>query len=492
MATVDITKQTLAQLKKCLAVPVKKADGLTMESGLTNYDLQPAAKLLYPVLSPLRNETPRVKGNGGDATHWKAITGVNTTNLSMGVAEGRRNAVMVTETEDYNAPYATLGLENSVTDEAIDSGEGFDDLRALCSKNLLEATIIGEEGVLLGGNYSLKLGKTPTPALVAKSSGGFLGAAKTVSVLAVALTYEGLNNASVERGVAALITRKNADGTEDTYGGGSAQKSAAASVTTGAGSSNAIAASVDTVKGAFGYAWYWGVAGSERLGAITTINSLVIQEDAQGEQLVSALPDADHSTNKLLLDGFLTQTIKGGGYYKALDTGTPGEGTGLTPDKAAGIVEFDEALKWFWDRYRVSPDEILCNAQEIVNVTQKIIENGGSPLFRFNVDANSEVTLTAGAVVGQYLNRFSMTGGQLITVKIHPNMPAGTVHFRKRTIPYPVSNVTNIAEVRYQRDYYQTEWPRRTRAYEYGVYAREALAVYAPFCFGVITNIANK
>lgn len=486
-----ITKKTIEVIKACQASPLQKADGLTMASGLVNYDLQPAAKLLYPVLSPLRNETPRVKGIGGDSTHWKAILGVNTGNLSMGVAEGRRNAVMATETQDYYAPYATLGLENSVSDEAIDAGEGFDDLRALCTRNLLEATIIGEEAVLLGGSYSLTLGKTPTPVLTAKASDGFLGAGKAVSVIAVALTFEGLNNAGLERGVPAQITRENADGTKDTYGGGSAQKSDAATVTTGAGAANAIAASVDAVKGAYAYAWFWGAAGSETLGAITTINSVMITEDAKGAQLASVLPDEDSSTNQFLLDGFMTQAIKGGGYYKALPTGAPGVGTGLTPDKSAGIVEFDEALKWFWDNYKVSPDEILCNAQEVVNVTQKIVENGGSPLFRFNID-NGDVTMTAGTVVGQYLNRFAMNGGQLITVKIHPNMPAGTVLFRKKTIPYPMSNVTNIAEVRYQRDYYQTEWPRRTRAYEYGVYARETLAVYAPFCFGVITNIANQ
>lgn len=487
-----VTKATLEAIKKCQATPLQKADGLTLQSGLTNYDLQPAAKLLYPVLTPLRNETPRVKGRGGDSTHWKAILGVNATNISMGVAEGRRNAVMVTKTKDYFAPYATLGLENSVTDEAIDAGEGFDDLRALCARNLLEATIIGEEGVLLGGNYSMPLGKTPTPTLTAQASGGLLGASQTISVVAVALSYEGYQNANVQSGVAGEIVRRNADATEDRYGGGSAQKSDAATVTTGAGATNAIAASVEAVKGAFAYAWYWGAAGSEKLGAVTTINSVLIAEDAKGEQLVSALPDSDNSTNRLLLDGFMVQAMQGGGYYKALPTGTPGIGTGLTPDTAAGIVEIDEALQYFWQQYKVSPDEILCNAQEIVNVTRKIIENGGSPLFRFNIDGKGDVTMTAGTIVGQYLNRYAMNGGQLLTVKIHPNVPAGTVVFRKKTIPYPMSNVTNIAEVRYQRDYYQTEWPRRTRAYEYGVYARETLAVYAPFCFGVLTNIANR
>lgn len=492
MSIVNTTKQTLAAVRKCQAVEIKKAEGLTVDSGLTNYDLQPAAKLLYPVLSPLRNETPRVKGNGGDATHWKAILGVNTSNLSMGVSEGNRNAVISTKTKDYTAPYVTLGLENRVTDEAVESGEGFDDLRALCAKNLLEATIIGEEGVLLAGNASLKLGITPTPTLTAGTEGGSIGAGKTISVIAVALTWEGLQNASIENGIPTTIVRKNADNSEDIYGGGSAQKSISAKVVTGAGQTNSVGAAVDPVKGAYAYAWFWGAEGSEKLGEITTINSILIKTDAKGEQLASSLPAKDNSTNALLMDGFMTQAIASGGYYKALNTGNFGVGTGLTPDKAAGIIEIDEALKWFWDNYKVSPDEILCNAQEIMNVTQKIIENGGSPLFRLNVDGNSDVSLTAGTVVGNYLNRFSMNGGQLITVKIHPNMPAGTIMFRKKTIPYPMSNVTNVAEVRYIKDYYQTEWPRRNRSYEYGVYAREVLCVYAPFCFGVITNIANK
>lgn len=488
-----LNQQTMEAVKKCLAANnIAKTAGISMESGLISYDLQPAAKLLYPVLAPLRNQTPRIKGKGGDSVMWKAVTGINTGSLSIGVAEGRRNAVMSIDTEDCFAPYATIGLENSVTDEAQLAGEGFDDNKALATKNLLEAVILGEEGVLLGGNRSMKLGTTPTPTLIAKDSGGQLGAGKAVSVVAVALTFDGLGSASVRGGVPGLITRENADGTKNSYGGGSAQKSDAAAVTTGASAASSIAASVESVKGAYAYAWYWGAAGSETLGAITTINSVLITADAEGTQLASDLPASDNSTNQYLLDGFMTQTLQRGGYYKALPTGEFGEGTGLRPDKAAGIVEFDEALKWFWDQYKVSPDEILCNAQEVVNITRKIIENGGSPLFRFNIDGKGEPTMTAGTVVGQYFNRFSMNGGQLIPVKIHPNMPAGTVQFRKVALPYPMSNVKNVSEVIYQQDYYQTEWPRRTRSYEYGIYARETLAIYAPFCFGIITNIANK
>lgn len=499
MNMIELTRMTNNQIQKtmlsCLATPIQKVEttGLNTGSGLVNYDLQPAAKLLYPVLTPLRNSTPRVKGGGGNATHWKAVVKVNAGNLSMGVAEGRRNGVISTQTEDAMAKYATLGLENNVTDEAVNQSKGFDDLRALCTKNLLESTMIGEEFVLLAGNASMKLGKTGTPTLAAAATGGTLGANKVVSVICSALTPEGYQMASIGSGLQAKITRTNADGTTDQYGGGVAQKSDAASVTTGTGTANSVTASVTAVKGAVAYAWYWGTAGNEVLGAITTINSVLIAADAAGTQKAADLPAEDCSTNELLLDGYMTQLLQRGGYYKALPTGIAGSGKGLTADNAAGIVEIDEALKWFWDNYKASPDEIHCNAQEIKNITQKIIANGGSPLIRFNFDAEkSDVsTLSAGVVIGSYLNKYTMAGGKSVKIVIHPNMPAGTMMFRTTQIPYPLSNVTNVAEVRYQQDYYQTEWPRRTRAYEYGVYAAEALALYAPFCFGILTNIAD-
>ena len=49
----------------------------------------------------------------------------------------------------------------------------------------------------------------------------------------------------------------------------------------------------------------------------------------------------------------------------------------------------------------------------------------------------------------------------------------------------------NVAEVKTRRDYYRMDWPLKTRAYEFGVYAEEVLAVYAPFAMGVIANIAG-
>jgi hypothetical protein len=65
--------------------------------------------------------------------------------------------------------------------------------------------------------------------------------------------------------------------------------------------------------------------------------------------------------------------------------------------------------------------------------------------------------------------------------------------FTSSTIPYPLSGVGAVAQVKLrQRDYYQIEYPLTTRKYSFGCYAGngQVLQVYAPFAFGAITNIA--
>ena len=62
--------------------------------------------------------------------------------------------------------------------------------------------------------------------------------------------------------------------------------------------------------------------------------------------------------------------------------------------------------------------------------------------------------------------------------------------FVTHSLPYPLSNVTNVVQMKVRQEYYQLEWPRRTRTYEYGVYADEVMQVYAPFSLGAIVNIA--
>lgn len=455
-------------------------------TGLTFYDLEAGAKFLYPVLTPLRNEIPRVSGRGGIQANWKAITGINTSGIRVGVSGGNRGAVMAITTQDYAASYKGIGIEDNVDFEAQYAGRGFDDIRAIAAKVGLQALMLGEELLLLGGNGTVPLGTTPTPSLTASTTNGTM-TATTKHVVCVALTLEGFVNSSIAAGIPTSVTRTNADGSVDTFGGGSAQKSASASVAT-SGTTGSITATVAAVRGAVAYAWYWGAsAATATLGAITTVNRVVMTTDAgTGTQTASNtdLPAADHSTNNLVFDGLLTQAMKSGSnaYFRSLD------GAALTADGAGGIVEIDTALKSFWDNYRLTPDTIWVSSDLALQISQKILQGNANGAYRIVVNMEQGM-MVGGVMVATYLNRFSMNGANVLKVRIHPNMPAGMMFFSSTTLPYPVSGVGNVMQVRTRQEYYQIEWPLRTRKYEYGVYADEVLQHYFPPSMGVIANI---
>lgn len=453
-------------------------------TGLTFYDLEAGAKMLYPILTPLRNEIPRVSGRGGIQANWKAVTGINTSGIRVGVSGGNRGAVMAVSVADYAAAYKGIGIEDNVDFEAQYAGAGFADIRALAAKVGLQALMLAEEILILGGNGTVALGTTPTPSLTASTTGGTM-TATTKYVACVALVLEGYINASVTAGIPTSITRTNADASTDTFGGGSAQKSAAASVTT-TGTTGSIAATVTAVRGAVAYAWYWGAsAAAATLGAITTVNEVTMTtDDGAGTQTYASLPSADNSANNLVFDGLLTQAMKAGSnaYYRSLDGAT------LTADGAGGIVEIDAALKSFWDNYKLTPDTIWLSSDAALAISQKILAGNANGAYRIVVNMEQGM-MVGGVMVATYLNRFSMAGANVVKIRIHPNMPQGMVLFTSMSIPYPVSGVGNVIQIRTRQEYYQIEWPLRTRKYEYGVYADEVLQHYFPPSMGVIANI---
>ena len=505
--TENVTAETIDLIKGVQATPDELIKSFVQPgsatTGLQAYNLEGPSKKLIPVLTPLRNMIARVTGGFAIQANWKAITNINVGNTRAGISEGRRGGVITHTQSEYLAAFRGAGLENSVTFEAGYAAKNYEDVKALAVSSTLRATMIQEERLILGGNTSLALGVTPTPTLAASVSGGTL-ATQTLSVICVALGLQayldvsGVNNGSVGQsadlvaGVPGLISRPNADGTTETFGGGNAAQSANATVAV-TGATGSATATVAAVRGAVGYAWFTGAAAAERLVAVTTIPSVSITALAGGSnQLASAIAGGavDRSVSTLDFDGLLTMAFNPAlnAYYYQMPAGTPGIGTGLTSDGAGGIVEFEAAFVSFYNKYRLSPTRIFVSSQELINITKKIIANGGAPLLKFNFDAANPGTLQAGTVVGSYLNKVT---GNIIPVVVHPNVPAGTILFFTESLPYDVSGIGDTCRMLLRQDYYQLEWPLKTRKYEYGVYFDGVLQHYAPFSLGVITGIAN-
>jgi hypothetical protein len=494
MDIAQTTQETLGLMKDSLSKAV------TLATGLTAYDLQAPAKNLYPVITPLRNTLPRVaRTSPGDAARWRTISSVTGSGFdAMGwVPEGQRTASMSYSAALQVAPYLTLGEEDSVTFEAEAAAQGFEDIDSTATLRLLQKTMRKEETALLGGNASLALGTPGAPTLTAAGTGATLPAA-TYSVIVVALTFEGWRNSSLAGGVATVKTIAGNDGNTYTLNGGSSNKSSNATQAVTLGQTlNAVA---PLVNGAVAYAWYVGAAGSETLQAITTINSAAFAAPlAAGQQPASAIA-ADNSVNATLaFNGLLTVGFlpANSAYVQSLASGTAGTGSFLTASGRGSVIEIDNMLVQMWNTYRVSPTALYVNAQEQKNITTKCLTNASGPLIRYNVAADSDnggpYGVSASGVVRWYYNPFSVDGGFDIPVKVHPDLPPGTILALCERLPvwYQSNQTPNVAEVLTRRDYYRVDWPLHTRRREFGVYAEETLAVYAPFGVGILTNIGN-
>jgi hypothetical protein len=501
MSLLRTTEETLRLTKESLARPNDAlAKAVTVATGLNAYDLQAPAKNLYPVITPLRNSLPRVqRASPGDAARWRTISSIMGSGFdAMGwVPEGQRTASMSYQSALQVAPYMTLGEEDTVTFEAEAAAQGFEDIDATATLRLLQKTMRKEEAGLLGGNASLALGTPNAPSLSASGTGATLPSA-TYSVIVVALSFEGYRNSSLSGGLATVKTITGNDGATYTLNGGSSMKSANATQAVTLGQT--LFATVPVVNGAVAYAWFVGAAGSETLQAITTINSLAIAAPLlTGQQAVSTIT-ADCSRNATLaFDGLLTIGFNpaNNAYVQTLGAGVAGTGSFLTSSGRGSVVELDNMLLQMWTNYRLSPTALYVNAQEQKNITNKCLTNASGPLIRYNVAADQDIGgpygVSASGVVRWYYNPFSVDGGFDIPIKVHPDMPPGTILAYCERLPvwYQSNETPNVAEVLTRRDYYRVDWPVRTRRREFGVYAEEVLAVYAPFGVGVLTNIGN-
>lgn len=485
--------------------PLQKA-AISTQSGIYGYDLMAPAKLLIPFITPLRNELPRRNrgGNPGLGPNWKQINAIGDQGYaSMGwTNEGSRAGQLNFSATPKSATYQTIGAEDAITFEEESASQGYDDANALATFLLLEQMMVKEEIALLGGNNSLKLGIPGTPVLTHSGTGSSL-TNTAYNVYVVALTLEGYQNSSITSGVATQKTIVSADGKQSTINGGSSTKSSVATVTPSAGEN--IFATTTIKNGAVAYAWYWGASGSELLGAITTINSVKISATATGTQNASGITQ-DLSVNDgttggganqvTAFDGLMTNTFSNSAssnaYVASLVTGTPGIGTVLTASGKGTVNEIDALLLYLWNTWRISPNKMWVNAQQLKDITTLCLNASSGPLLRINSDGNGDIQLTAGATVSFYMNYFTTNGGTKIPVAIHPNMPAGTIYFQCTQLPtYYKSNETpTVAEVITRRDYYRIDWPLVTRERQYGVYSEECLAVYAPFGFAILNNIA--
>jgi hypothetical protein len=519
----DAIQQVIQELRdsyKKGPAPLSKTTTVNTATGLVNYDLQIPSKNAYPVNTPIRKRIARVAGKGDIATRWKVVSAITGSGYNaMGwVPEGGRSGVMTITASTKYAGYTTIGEEGNLTFEAWSAAEGFEDEKARQSVRLLQKMWLKEEVSILGGNFSMHLGTPTTPTFASVNTGGGV-ANGTYHAQVVELTLEGYLNwiasgASIVTGVPISQTITDPTGATFVLNGGSSQVSAAAASSAITGSNVGILnASVPYANGTVAWAWYIddGASGAKTLQAVTLINSYTtsVTPTTTGQNATAAASDHSYNDGSInagpaAYDGLLYATFASnsgsnsnsylsGAYVQALPTGTAGVGTKLTSSGRGTVVEIDAALLSMWNSYQTSPTVIFVNAQQLKDITTLCLNNSSGPLLQyFTSPADGYQKLLAGGNIEFYFNPFTQDGGMKIPIIIHPTLPAGTILLWCETLPpqYMDSEIPNVAEVHTRRDYYQIDWPLRTRLYESGVYSEQTVAVYAPFAMGAITNIA--
>jgi hypothetical protein len=459
----NMSQETLNLLKAQLGAPDEElAKMISTATGLIAYDLQAPAKNLYPFWTPLRNKVPRVGGGTGTATNWRQVNAIIGSGFdAMGwIPEGQRAGSMAYNTSNRSASFITLGEEDAATYEAINAGQGFEDIQARMTFRLLQKMMLKEENAILGGNASMLLGTPGTIVTSASGTGGTFPAI-TASVAVVALTYEGYLNSSLATGIATTKTVTGQDGKSFVLSGGSSMISAFQTQSVSGG--NTLFLSIPSVQGAVAYGWFVGPAGAETLQAITTINSIALSSAlVAGRQPATAITGDNSANPDYAYDGLLTTAFRAGSnaYITIQPTGTAGTGTPLTASGRGSVVEIDQMLETMWNNFQLSPTVIYVNAQEMRNITTKVLTGASAaPLVRFNTDAdnpNAAFETVAGGVTRAYYNPFTAVGGQqVIPIMLHPKLPPGTIIGWAENLPvqYQSNEVPNVAEVKTRRDY---------------------------------------
>ncbi len=466
MDLAGVTEETLNQMRE----PMLKAittTGYQVGTGLYGYPLERPAKLLAPVRSPWRNRLSRVMAEtGGAVAHWKAITALNVGNASPFMGYGAAGASVQTTETDYAVAYAPIGLGDTVQMDAQVIARGFDDLRARSGINLLFATMIAEDRMLLGAqNFTLQTPGTPTVTLA--TTGGTIANATAVHFVVAVRTVEGY-----------YFAMSNAAGT-------------AAGTAAGGGT-------VTSVDGA--------LPGADATNPTTGLPGLAAARAGGGLNIRTggaAFVDTSADANAFPgLLGTMCGDIATSGLAVTRGSGTNSGAvfSDLAGAKITGsqgtVSEIDSVLLTMFNTSGISPTRMLMSAQQHLDVSSAMVKTGTYNTFLQGADMEYRQAATGGIFLTKYINKAA--NGFPVEMETMPNLPPGIIILVTEVLPFPDNQVSQVFAVETQQEYTQIEYAmsRATGTsggprYDIEVRAIECLRAQFPAGCAAVTGIGN-
>jgi hypothetical protein len=442
---------------------------------LRPYDL-PSLQMIMPKVTPVRNSTPRIKGEGG-AHEVRQLTGVSNSRFISGLVP---DITLATNTESasttfgniagyrrgpivgytYNQkwfPYTELSVSDEVTDRAWYSSLGFTDANADSALALLISHMMGEEALLIAGRGATSAGYsgpfgggsglTPSaPTASASTTGGVLASGSYT----VAVAYRA--------------------------GAGFSVSTAAASATSVTGPTGSLTVTTAVEAGSFGTAVFAELSGVwYYCGLLQSGTSFVIAQ--LGAEVNPQLPFSSDTTSTNGFDGLLTYAINGPNYNSS---GGEISSVGLTP--------FYNQLESMYQNYLADPDELWVHSAQATALSEWIQSDSAANGYRLEIRRDEVNDIVIGQSVSGIVNPVTR---KVINLRAHPLWPEGVALFRSVNFPADYANNPGpVAEVAAVQDYMLVEWPQIEFARARSTYCMETLAVYAPQLYGAIGGLS--
>lgn len=486
-----------------------------LSTGLVPYDLEAPAKLLFPVLSPVRNGTARVKGQG-ITRRIKQITGISNSGTG-GVA--RLSPFMADSTTDAFAGltlqrpkkisyagadvtfnYKQMGLSDSVTWSAEFAGQGFQDPRQLSQTSVLMASMLADELAIIGGR-----GTDAGVYLGAPAAPTFANFAVTVRTAGAGETGNTANIANVYLKVTAEgIFGESAASTTAANTGLSAATGKVLDITITAGAIPAGTTGLVYYLSIDNTTWYrygrsaiWG--GTSALGsAAFTFN---FTGGGTGGAIITGAtaPAADTTSSANAYDGLLTVQLdpaRSGAIYNmspigsaatAFSTSNPGvEFQNLFAALYLGGVANVTGATAGGSGVKANPDTIWMHGMDRKQLSDTIKTGASTNPAFIMTSGQGQDAIKLGGMVSAIYNEIT---GKLLNINVHPYFNQGTALVMSEQLEIPNSQVSDTYYYALPQDYMAINWPVIATTYDVSSWWFGALIHAAPMFSGALTGI---